>query len=329
MANLKPPRGGETQNQQRDRGQILLVAAFILAAAFVVLALVVNSAIFTENLATRDEVPGSHDALEYRAEVVDGVGNLVVATNEDPDIEPGEDALALDTIAEVTSLDQSTMGRVVSVSYLDHTEGLRVAQDNENRNLTDRAGNESWTVLEDVSAVRHLQFHLDVVDSDGPFEVVANDTDGEDWKFELAVGDTVGDAYELTVTEPGGTEATCENVADQQILTLDVTGGTIDGEPCQAVTRLQDDGTEMWFTAGLEGDEYDLEFRGADTVVGTYSLVTDATDHAVTGNVTEEHSPDEPYSMDAIYSVEVQFEYYTSAVGYESSVRVAPGEVPP
>ena len=65
-----------------DRGQLILVGAFIIAAAFIVLALVVNSAIFTENLATRDDVPGSQDALEFRDEVHQGVSNVIEGTNQ-------------------------------------------------------------------------------------------------------------------------------------------------------------------------------------------------------------------------------------------------------
>jgi len=36
-----------------------------------------------------------------------------------------------------------------------------------------------------------------------------------------------------------------------------------------------------------------------------------------------------PYTEDAVYSLNVSYSYYTAEVGYESEIRVAPGEVPP
>ena len=41
-----------------SRGQIILVAALAIAVTFVALALIVNTVIFTENLATRETVDG-------------------------------------------------------------------------------------------------------------------------------------------------------------------------------------------------------------------------------------------------------------------------------
>jgi len=64
-----------------DRGQIILIAALALAVTFIGLALVVNSAIYTQNLASRGEVAGSNDALEMRAMVETNVGQGVTAAN--------------------------------------------------------------------------------------------------------------------------------------------------------------------------------------------------------------------------------------------------------
>ena len=41
-----------------ERGQILLIAAFALAVIFIALGLVVNGAIFTENLASQGDASG-------------------------------------------------------------------------------------------------------------------------------------------------------------------------------------------------------------------------------------------------------------------------------
>ena len=67
-----------------DRGQIILVAAFAIAVIFVSLALIVNSAIFTENLASRGETAGSDGALSMRAMVETNVGDSMEAINGRP-----------------------------------------------------------------------------------------------------------------------------------------------------------------------------------------------------------------------------------------------------
>ena len=75
MADLSRP----ATDGRRDRAQLMLVTALALAVVLVVLVLLVNTAIYTENLATRGVDVGADDALEHRAAVVDGVGGVVVA----------------------------------------------------------------------------------------------------------------------------------------------------------------------------------------------------------------------------------------------------------
>ncbi|MEF8907354.1 MAG: hypothetical protein V5A13_05805, partial [Haloarculaceae archaeon] len=69
MAGLTPPGGhgpSSGTDPDRDRGQIILVTAFALAVAFVALSVVINGAIFTQNLATRGDTAGGGDALQQR-----------------------------------------------------------------------------------------------------------------------------------------------------------------------------------------------------------------------------------------------------------------------
>ena len=52
----------------RDRGQMILVGAFALSMTFVALALLLNSAVYTENLASRSIDAGASEAIEFREE---------------------------------------------------------------------------------------------------------------------------------------------------------------------------------------------------------------------------------------------------------------------
>ncbi|MFW5900746.1 MAG: DUF7261 family protein, partial [Halodesulfurarchaeum sp.] len=66
----------------RSRGQIILLAGFALAIIFVSLALILNTAIFTENLATRETDDG-HDALDLQQAVIETGDVLLRETNHD------------------------------------------------------------------------------------------------------------------------------------------------------------------------------------------------------------------------------------------------------
>lgn len=338
MAHLSE-RGREPQEDTddgRDRGQLLLVAVLILAAAFIILALVVNSAIFTENLATRDSVAGSEEALEYRAEVVDSVGEMVVDANENGIEQEPDIALEYGELSERSGFEQALRGGVVAIDDVSTTSGQRIAQDNESRNLTSINNTADWQLADGVRQVRNVQFAFTAVDADGfwifdePFRMHIRGDSGSTWTVE--VSDQFGlfdDEIGIRVNTPSES-AQC--VWDQDEVegdfTVDVTGATVNGEPCHALERLSD-GTEMWLGTGLTGP-YEIEFENADTAEGTYSMVID--DGAIFENlhVDPSEDPGEPYYItDAIYSATLSYTYQTHAVAYETDIRVAPGEVPP
>ena len=326
----------------RERGQLLLVGVLVLAAMFIVLALVVNSAVFAENLATREDVPGSEVAVEYRAELVDGIGEIVVAINEDENV-TSQSELENHTQNEIAmvrsrgGLSQAISGAVVEVSYRDATPGHRIAQENASRNLTDRNATEDWTLAEDVTSVRNVGFQLRDVDTGGNFSrgfemTVSN---GTTWSLSVSEEGLTGvgadglGADEVAVTVETGTGDQAECVRDKpnatSPLTIDVTGGTVDGEPCHALNR-QADTTPMWLGAGV-GDPYDIEFDNGGSVNGTYSMVVE--NASFDASLHSTYNESEPYVMDALYDVDLSYAYQNHAVAYEDTLRVAPGEVPP
>jgi len=342
MAHLRRAGGGDSQPPSDaagdERGQLLLVAVLVLAAAFIVLALVVNSAIFTENLATRDSVAGSEDALEYRSEVVDSVGAMVVQANangieESPAVDP-ETA----TLGEGSGFEQALRGSVVEIDYQNDMTGQRIAQDNGTRNLTSINNTADWRLAEGVEQVRNVRFAFTDVDADGfwvfddPFRMHVRGDNGSRWTME--VSDEFGvftDEIGITVETPSNT-AHCvqRQSAVEGDFTVDVTAATMDGEPCHALERLSD-GTEMWLGTGI-AEPYEIEFENGDNADGTYSMVVDSSANIDTTNFEDSPSPnpEEPYYItDAIYSVELGYTYQTHAVAYETDIRVAPGEVPP
>ncbi|MXR52212.1 hypothetical protein GRX03_11440 [Halovenus sp. WSH3] len=313
MADLIPGEDGR-------RGQIVLLSAFILAVAFVALALVVNSAIFTENLATRDDVPGSQDALEYRYEVTRTVGAAVAGINDDPDRSPSEITAAVREINRRSGTDQSVLGQSVVIEYESHDLGTRLAQDSAGQ-FTDANGDTDWTLAGTVHA-RNVVFNVtsqSALRSSNPFTFVAGDGSDE-WRMNISED---GGNVTVEVETPAGERESCTRDLPEQF-TVDVTAGTIDGEPCYALIQ-QTSGERMHFATGL-GDAYDIEIRNGDAIEGTYSMIVNST--SVSGGQYDSY-PDDPYTAEAIYSVRVNYEFFTSQVGYQTEIVVAPGEVPP
>lgn len=312
-----------------NRGQLVLVTAFLLAVTFVALALVVNSAIFTENMATRDDVAGSHEVLDFRSEVEANAGALLTHVNEnstlgESDLKDGISAFSLEG-----SNQQSMQGRLVDVTYDSIEEdGTRIAQDNSSRNFTSTGGADDWNLTDDtVQKVRNFEINVTDPDADGfdDFTLVVNDTDTAD-RWEMTVSEASGDIV-VEVDHPDHfTTQTCTREHDSST-TIDVTGATVGGEPCLALGQLQDSaGTNLSFAEGV--DDYRIRFEDGNEIEGTYSLVFGNSGTHKSSNLDNGPGSGLPYyDTDAIYSIVLSYEFYTSDVGYETDIRVAPGEV--
>ncbi|MEA5408398.1 hypothetical protein VB773_13045 [Haloarculaceae archaeon H-GB2-1] len=152
---------------RRDRGQLILVAGFALAVAFVALALVLNAAIFTGSLATRGENTGANDALAYRQTVETDVGELLQYANE---VNASDSYGDLETnvtvgVNEMSNLSarlQVRTGTVSNVSLQSSVSGTRILQnDTTARRFTNESGDSDWTMAEGVQQTRAFTIEID------------------------------------------------------------------------------------------------------------------------------------------------------------------------
>ena len=325
MAHLRPPPIDEPAAQsvprERDRGQLILVAAFLLAVLFVGLAVVVNSAIFTENLATRSENVDANEALQYSHSVEQAVGSMLATANLNNEGQQSFDDLedeitdALENASIYTGTQQVEYGSGVSVDLTGTEDGIRIFQ-NDGTNFTGNDSEEDWTVAEDVDRTRAFTLELGDEPS-GDFVVEANDTSTRNPEWVMTVDDE-----KLTVTADGGAETTC--AIDSYPIEIHVTDATIDGSPCPGLVDTED-GNPRHFAVGIDGS-YDIEFEGGGNVdSGNYSMILKGENAGLPDNQTAEGQPNQ---VDAIYSAIVDIQYQTSKVTYETQVRVAPGEQP-
>lgn len=304
--------------ERSDRAQLILVAAIVLAVTFIGLAIVVNSAIFSENLATRGDVPGSDEALDFQYEVNQNVGELVESINENESYAKEDIEGAVESFQLQSAIQQSRRGGTVNVQYLSDTDGQRVAQE-ESGPLQNEMGN--LTVAENVDDARNIQFDFENID--GEFDFIAKDSEQKNWTMTVDE-----DRIMVEIATDGNFRSDTCDVDASDGLTIDVTRATVDGDRCQALERTGE-GESLWFAANIEND-YTIEFEGGDSVEGTYSMILQQD-----ANPFPDPDLDPVDDLSAIvdddiaYSVEIQYEYRTHAVQSKTVIRVAPGEVPP
>jgi hypothetical protein len=325
VADLSPVGSGEPESEDvpsgrrwatggaGDRAQLILITGFVIAVTLVALALVMNSAIYTENLATRSQSSGANDAMAYQRAIENSAHDAFEYANVVNDSgHRGLNRNVSDALADVDTFSaqlEAPRGHVPNVSVANTTNGTEVTT--LDRNFTDALVNHNWTLADDVSGVREFVIVVDDqsdlnVSGEKEFRVVANDSSSR-WMMNVSRD---GGGTTIVGVNASGTYRTCTTASPS--VTVDVTGGTVNGTPCEA----------LQFADGVSS-AYELRFRNASAIYGDYSLVVDQN---VTGEGQFGTTSEQPFSEDTLYSMTVDVGYWTPALEYRSTVRVAPGE---
>jgi hypothetical protein len=341
MADVRTASGGSGGDGDRDRGQLILVTGLAVAVTLVALVLLLNTVIYTQNLATRGAGVEDGEAVAFRQEVVEGVGDVLDAENReeyDSEIQVMEnvtagisrfDALLSRYYAEhgtVADIEQST------VTPENVTNGSLIHQTNSSRDFS-AAGNDEpvdWTLAEDAGAgntdaagVRNFTMTVsreNLTTADSPpagFSVLLDGDSGNVWR--MYVYDDVDEG--ITVAVKNGTEGstTVVHSVSGPEATIDLTAGTINGSAH----------SELVWAKGIFAP-YDVDFRSGDEATGTYSLTVATPDGEATNVRTDnlagpgdEESPRWAY---AVYAAEFEVHFQTTNLEFHTTLRVAPGE---
>lgn len=338
----------------RDRGQIILLAAFALALTFVALALVINSAIFSENLATRGGTSGSGDALQARHEVEINVGQVIESANlhntsTQTDLEEAVEKGTLNVSIQMER-QRARTGTLINVTVRSSVDspifGSRVAQNESGfpgphfTEDTTSSGTADWSLVDDVerdadgvNATRAFRLNVskdDLADSgSSPFTVRVEEFDRSDpsppsWEMGVWQDGSGSDTVVVEVTKPGGSSEECRTTVTKSYVEIHVTRGFVDDHPCDAL-RTGPGGTNYRFAAGV-GDNYNITYRNGDQARGNYTFVTTNSTFGTTNTLNDGGSRTSPYITDAVYNVSVDLLYDTADLHYDTRIRVAPGE---
>ena len=251
----------------RDRGQLLVIIALVLGMVFVALAIVVNAAIFTENLATRETVDSERTAA-FTGDVERAIEVRYNHTNSNGShTASAARATFNDTFRTWTdqrSNVSATEGGYYGANWTTHV-GWRLDQSSDDSFApADNRDAINWTLATDAEDIAAFELEVtkdDLNDSaDGAFNVFV--TDGtETW--ELFVYRTDGN---VVVTNDTATSDECTTGSSRA--KIDVRAGELDGDPCD----------ELDLPSALNSN-LRIEFRdvhnssGGEHVNGTYTVV--------------------------------------------------------
>jgi hypothetical protein len=333
-------RHRETGSGTDDRGQLFLVGALSLAVLFVGFALLLNTAIYTENLATRNTDPGTDPSISYRAAAEDAARGILIRENRngtDPTWSENTQWFesGIEEWSDSTGLHAARRARVASMT-VESTNGTRFQQTNASRNLTNRNYADDWTLGNNPSAVRDASVTVNR-DSlpgtnrsnlvgptggfDDPYTVAFDDTDGGNTWHVYVYDDTDNGVDDVTVLVSDGTnDQACTHTGP--VAVIDISNGSINGTPCSAfdLLDLPDD--------AVDDEDIDLRFENGDQATGAYDIkVAEGADVSTNVYDNEGDADGAAFVTAIIYDADVTITYESTDVSYQTTVRIAPEEI--
>jgi hypothetical protein len=298
-----------------SRGQLLLITALALAVILVTVALLLNAAIFTENVATRDTTTDGAEAIELRGELVTAIGELIETENRQ---RGGSASNVTDGIAAMKPMVDRERARHGVIATLTQNGSVTPGEllgwtDPDDHRQFDANGT-NWTLVEGLTDSRAFTLNLSDISDPGAGNIESdafgvrfiNDSNENVTFYFYESGDQIVVEQATESTDPSQQCAIEHNGANT---TVDLTGD-----------RLSTDSTAVDCYRGLwpdfEPDE--IRFRNGEAATGTFSVTVDdgatpTTDSAV------QHTT-------AVYSATVDIGYRSSELDFETTVVVAPGE---
>lgn len=306
-----------------DRGQLILVTGLTIAVILVALVVLLNTVIYTENLATRGVDAGGGDAIEYRATVVGSVSELIAEENAHYDEEePPVDGIetGIETIDETLSERHLTRGAVAETRVKDGgnsvTNGSAIIWQTDDRGFINNEETDNWTVATDVTDTERFVLTVDSVNpaagNEEPFRLVM-----DDWSMEIEVaGENETDGVNVTIKN-ASTTAIYEYGTDEMPLEVDLVDGTIESS----------DPTELRTIDPVPPSSVSqIGYENGDRATGTFELRSDGTPDGT--NLTEYDGRDgsDPYYTHTVERVDLVIHYETTELRYTTEATVEAGE---
>lgn len=302
------------------RAQLVLVGSIAIAVVLIGLTVILNSAVFTENVAGGSSVEVTGDIAEFDREAVRNVRSLALRVNHGTAY-TSESAVAADVDENVSHYSHllgesyaDTGSVYVNVSLEDVDEyGDRMVQ-RQDSNFSDDdppSPPPTWTAIDGPFELGWLVTNFDVenVSRTDTFYVSLTNTTGtelnvsvsRDSNNRLLVNSSVGGSHVSNVT--------CDPQNGRVL--LDVAGGTSYTGDC------------TFNSTGYLDPPYDrLRFVNGDAVQGKYDVVVNESSSTGVGNACNVAAVSFPCISDVVWSVNVTTSYQTGSIEYEHTHEV-------
>jgi hypothetical protein len=310
-------------------GQVFVVGGVLFALALLALATILNAAVFTGELATRQGSAGEDRAVGYQQAAERSVGGGIYHANYYDYTSRVRLAAALNgrvgNWSRWASSHYAANRVLATTTRQDVTNGSYVFQAGRGM-FTAADGSTDWTLAEDVTGTRRFSMNVtrDALAAPGTTDTLSDITAADPFRVrvtndsataEVIVYEQDGEVVVRVVTPAEGLlPGRCAAAADR--VTVAITAGSVGGEPCDL----------LGFP--LVTDDYEVAYRNGDAIAGQYGLVTDVPAADLDGPYAAGTAGTDPHTVPAVYGVTVDITYTTDELHYATTERVAP-DAPP
>jgi hypothetical protein len=313
----------------RERGQLLLAGAFILAIALIGLTIVMNASAQTTTMASKENaVARGGDALSVRGTVRADLARMVHKANTGVvDFDDRRDRVRQEFgvyaghVEHYYARNGRSVGLTTDPVSTPFQRGTRIRQKT-SATMDDPAdpGDGDFDIASDTY-LRNATFVFTSVTGGASdrftLALDENPADSSAWSMDIW---TQGGAVHVETVDPTGEIRECtvpeSTVTGSSELTVDIDEARVGGSYCEALEN---------FGTGI--GPYDILFRGGDTVNGRYWLTVALPEDSLRLSILTSAAP-QTEKEEVIYRFSPRFTYYTGTVSYETDLRIAPGELP-
>lgn len=316
MANMMPSLSDDR------RGQLFIIGALMLAISFVALTMLLNTAIYTENMAARGETVGGTDVsgfindVHLRTEQMMGYANYQASASskETAYIRMAND---MDELLKEEYGSRGILARIGVTATRPGEWGAQTEHANFSAHHDDTNNQSQWHVVQSTPILRNFTVTPEV-DSLEPTAAGALTVqfDGDDENEVYIYQENAGTARIDVELEDGTVESCTADEDNDGYVTIDMTRATMGGSDCPAL--------ELLFP--IDGN-FHVFYDNVSSGEGFWHVTIPDDGEFGTGvGGVELETADEVEVEDAVYSVQLAVSYVSSDSTYEEEIRVAPGE---
>jgi hypothetical protein len=324
--------------REAEGGQLFIIGAIALTLIFVGLTILLNTAIYTDNLASRGTNVGGNSQELVQRDVVNYVDTNMeyVNTNQNEYLSINDKQNAQEEMimawADMNSIDYAQQGRIVRVSNPAIDRGLRIGQEDISRDFTSPSGDTDWLVSGENNKVRDFdlivdrnslstglssQFTVHLLES-GEYKITNKSA-------EIRIGKSGSNRVEVTVIDSDVQKDTCTTPATDGYAHIELAEGKVGGDDCEALEKI---------FVERSSSGYPLYYENADNVEGTWNLYSERSrpytfvppQSRPSFTYPSDPSSGNPFEYRAIYATAVTVEISSEDGVISRTIRVAPGE---